>query len=98
MERRHRKELRRTERRNGKHKLSPVEAEIERCNGALGLTSSTREQRDSLRQREVQELVDFIEAGRRESERIAAEQRKADAKRTEAPTVQGSAGQPALLS
>jgi hypothetical protein len=71
-EKRQRKEQRRAEKRNGQERLSPVQAEIARCDAIAG-HPTTRKERDAIRQAEVQELADFIEAGRIESERIAAE-------------------------
>jgi len=71
-EQREAKERRRTE----KRQLSPVEAETARCDTIAG-HPTTREERDAIRQQEVRELRDFIEAGRVESERLAAERKAA---------------------
>lgn len=80
-----RKEERRTEKRAPKPKLTPEEeleklraAEKRRCDKIAG-HSTTREERDAIRQREVRELVAILEAGRQESDRITAARKAAKA-------------------
>ena len=70
------KEQRRTEKRA---KLTPEqeleklrEAEKRRCD-RIAEHSTTREERDAIRQREVRELVAFIEDGWAKAARLAAE-------------------------
>ena len=67
------KEERRLERRA---KLTPLEAEIGRCDAIAG-HPTTRAERDAIRQTEVRELVNYIAAGWAEADRIATERRGA---------------------
>ena len=52
-------------------KPSPLQAEIERCDGILG-HPNTLEERNQIRQAEMAEIADYIARGRIESERLAA--------------------------
>jgi hypothetical protein len=58
-------------RRAGKRRLTPLQQEIERCNLIAG-HETTRAERDTIRQQEVAEIRDYIEAGRAENAHVAA--------------------------
>jgi hypothetical protein len=77
---------RRAEKRNARGRLSPIAAEIARCDAIAG-HPTTRAERDRLRQEEVAELRDFIAEGRTESERLARA-RKGEVE----PALSGSVG------